>query len=441
VARRAPDELGARVRKARMAAGLSLAAVAGKDFSRSFLNQIELGKARPSTRTLQIIAERLHRPIEYFLEDPRASRSLSELALTEAASCVRRGDTKRARVLMNDLLAQPRLPLEIRVRAQLIQGDALLRLGQPAEAIKILQSALTSSETGALRAFSVEICDRLGSAYYLQRRQTEAARWYDRALALYDEHHVMDPLLRARLLGHRANLHYVAGAPREAIANYEAAIAAAGRVLDMEALGGIYEGLAQSLKEAGDLGRALSFAQKSLRLFETLNDVRMAAQLRNNMAEILLQQGRPADAERLLLEGATQLKQLGDREMLPQLLAEIAEAALEQEDIARAATEVQVALDSASRSSDPLAGFSAHRVAGRVLHAAGDLPGSGAHFEEAIKIAAGTGRSTDLSRAAYEYGRALEARGDASGAAIYYRRAYEAKLGAPEPAERMAPIV
>ena len=52
---RAPDQLGERIRKARHELGLSLAAVAQKDFSRAFLNQVELGRSRPSTRTLQII--------------------------------------------------------------------------------------------------------------------------------------------------------------------------------------------------------------------------------------------------------------------------------------------------------------------------------------------------------------------------------------------------
>ncbi len=61
---RTPDLLGGRIRKARLELGLSLAAVAQTDFSRAFLNQVELGRARPSTRNLQIIAERLRRPVE-----------------------------------------------------------------------------------------------------------------------------------------------------------------------------------------------------------------------------------------------------------------------------------------------------------------------------------------------------------------------------------------
>src|SRR5439155_613686 len=163
-----------------------------------------LGRARPSTRTLQVIAERLQRPIEYFLQDPEHSSVALELVLIEAASRLKQGDAASARELMTGFSARSNVSPEMRVRAGLLLG----------------------------------------------------------------------------------------GAPREAIAGYQAAIAAAEHLLDMQALGGIYEGLAMSFQRTGDLTHALEYAQRSLRLFETLQDVRMSAQLRNNMAEILLQQHR-----------------------------------------------------------------------------------------------------------------------------------------------------
>ncbi len=107
-----------------MELGLSLAAVVQKDFSRAFLNQIELGRARPSTRTLQIIAERLNRPIEYFLQEPNSSTAALEFQLAEAATRLRRGDGERARDLMVELLARPQVAPETRARAQLILVSA-----------------------------------------------------------------------------------------------------------------------------------------------------------------------------------------------------------------------------------------------------------------------------------------------------------------------------
>src|SRR5947208_16497019 len=94
---RAAKLMGARIRKARQQLGISLSVLAGKDFSRAFLNQIELGTARPSVRNLQIIAKRLNRPLEYFLQDDELSATAIELALTEAETSLRRGDGPQAR--------------------------------------------------------------------------------------------------------------------------------------------------------------------------------------------------------------------------------------------------------------------------------------------------------------------------------------------------------
>src|SRR5207237_1280481 len=125
-------------------------------------------------------------------------------------------------------------------------------------------------------------------------------------------------------------------------------------VLDMSALAGIYEGLALSLRQTGQYHRALAYAQKGLRLFETLNDVRMTAQLRLNMGDMLLQQGRVTEADRLFSEGAEHLRRIGDHELLPHLVVGMAESALEFKDLERARDLIQQAIDLATRSSDPL---------------------------------------------------------------------------------------
>jgi tetratricopeptide (TPR) repeat protein len=424
---RTPDQLGARIRKARMELGLSLAGVARDDFSRAFLNQVELGRARPSTRTLQVIAERLQRPVEYFLQNPQDSTAALEFRLAEAGTRIRRGDGERARELMCELLARPQIPPEMRARAQAVLAEALLKLRAIQEAIDVLRVAITAAEAAGWRALTVELYDRMGTAYYNLRHPHEAGRWWDQALAAYDEADLKEPLIKARILGHRANLHYVAGEPREAIAGYQAAIAAAEDVLDIQALGGIYEGLALSYQKTGDITRALEYAQRSLRLFDTMRDVRMGAQLRNNMAEILLAQGRAEQAEGLFLAGVEQLEQVGDRDLLPYLLSGAAEAALDRGDAALAGSRVIGALRAAEQSADPLAKLAAERVAGRVTQ---DPTLARAHFERALKIASTLDSPTDLSRVAFDYAQVLENQGDATQALARYRQAYKARHAA-----------
>lgn len=428
----APGSLGQRIRLARQELGLSLTAVAGKDFSRAFLNQVELGRSQPSTQTLRIIAQRLQRPIDYFLEEPGDSIAALELALAEAEMSLLHGDAARAEALMTRVLART-IPVELRTRAELALGTAYVRQGQPKKAMLVLEEAIAAAERSNWAQLLVELYDRMGSVHYLLRRAHSAGRWFEQAYERYESAGLNDPILKARILGHRANLHYVAGQPVEAIAVYESAIAAAEQVLDMPALAGIYEGLALSFQQTGQYARALSYAQKGLRIFETLRDVRMAGELRLNMGEMLLQQGRVTEAERLFTEGAERLRRIDDRELLPLLVVGMAESALERDDADRASDLIEQALDLATRSSDPIASVAVHRVAGRVAHARGRRETAHRHFERALEVAL-TVDSPDLrARVTYDYARALEAEGDTAQAAVRFRQAYEAGR-APRPA-------
>ena len=84
-----------------------------------------------------------------------------------------------------------------------------------------------------------------------------------------------------------------------------------------------------------------------------------------------VQQGRPEDAKRLFLEGADELSRVGDKELLPHLLAGVAEADLELGAVEEAETGIAIALEAAEVSKDPLARLEALRIAGRISHRRG----------------------------------------------------------------------
>ncbi len=81
-----------RVRKARVAAGLSLGQLAGTEVSRTFIFQIERGQARPSPAVLELIARRTGKPTKYFVRPFRNTISGREISeeLSEVAMRVRR---------------------------------------------------------------------------------------------------------------------------------------------------------------------------------------------------------------------------------------------------------------------------------------------------------------------------------------------------------------
>src|SRR5258708_37147941 len=61
--------LGDRVRSARREVGLSQAQLAGDELTKGFISQIESGLVRPSIRSLQHIAQKLGKPLDYFIGD------------------------------------------------------------------------------------------------------------------------------------------------------------------------------------------------------------------------------------------------------------------------------------------------------------------------------------------------------------------------------------
>ncbi|MEA2628489.1 MAG: hypothetical protein QOJ10_949 [Chloroflexota bacterium] len=116
---------------------MSLAKVSGGDFSRAFLNQVELGRSQPSTRVLRVIAGRLGTEVDYLLEGrlPGVER---ELALEKARVLVARGHAKRALVALGSAVDSLEWPLG--TDARLCQAAALRMVGRLEEAAEILSA-------------------------------------------------------------------------------------------------------------------------------------------------------------------------------------------------------------------------------------------------------------------------------------------------------------
>ena len=132
----AAESLGERIRRLRHERGLSLAKVVGDEFSRAFLNQVELGRAQPSTRVLRVIADRLGTQVDYLLEGRLPSFD-SDLALERARVLLLRGHPRRALAALDGVKASY-WPLS--TDTALCRAEALGRLGRGDEASEILEA-------------------------------------------------------------------------------------------------------------------------------------------------------------------------------------------------------------------------------------------------------------------------------------------------------------
>ena len=129
------ETLGQRIRRVRQERGFSLARVSGADFSRAFLNQVELGHSQPSTRVLRVIAGRLGTEVDYLLEG-RLPGLERELAVEKARVLLARGEARRALAALGSAVDSTEWPLGS--DARLCKAEALSILGRETEAREIL---------------------------------------------------------------------------------------------------------------------------------------------------------------------------------------------------------------------------------------------------------------------------------------------------------------
>lgn len=70
--------LGQRLKQARIEAGLSQRQLCGEEITRNMLSQIESGKAKPSMDTLTYLAQKLSKPVSWFLEEGTVASANAE---------------------------------------------------------------------------------------------------------------------------------------------------------------------------------------------------------------------------------------------------------------------------------------------------------------------------------------------------------------------------
>ena len=93
-------ELGEKIKHARLTAGLSQRQLCGDTITRNMLSLIESGRAKPSMDTLLYLANRLGRPVSYFLEDTPGQDNAGIIRAVRA--CHAAGDYRRGLKLLEN---------------------------------------------------------------------------------------------------------------------------------------------------------------------------------------------------------------------------------------------------------------------------------------------------------------------------------------------------
>ena len=255
-------------------------------------------------------------------------------------------------------------------RASMLEGTAVLRLGQPERAIALYEQARTTYADAGDRGRLAEALNNLASALGDHGDAARSAKMYEEALAI------------ARAIGHR---HMVA------------------RLLN---------NLAIQQRRAGDLKGSLTLNREALAIRREIGDrVNLAVSL-NNIGNVLLDLGDLDGAIAHYDEAAGIHRDIGDRRGLARARGNAGVALKMQGQIARAREANEEALAIRRDISDQASAAISLFNIGELLVLQGDLPKAEQTLDEALAIQ----RKQDIGRGVgyslFELGNLARLRGD-----------------------------
>lgn len=388
--------LGQRVRALRESRGLTQAALAGADFSKAFISLIETGRTRISLRAAGILAARLGVPVSDLLQSPGPSSERElELLITRAEILFRAGDADAAGKLADSATRSGGGLLK--ARAQRVKAHVLMHQQRAREALTLLDTALRTFRASRERALTIRTLFDLARAHSRVEERGEAlnlALEVERALASGE---VVDRTLELQVLCFIAAMYVTLGDYGSADVRTERAQALAADITDPRAVAQLYESLAITRQEQGDLEAALTYATKALRAYEELGDRALVGSAWNTIGWVLVQREQFGRAREALDRAHRVAEELNNARLRGYVLQTRGELELAR---GHATEALQLANDSiAVEGSAPRGRALSLLVKAQALAATGaPLPAVNAAFEAAFEALSPCGRR-QLARA------------------------------------------
>jgi transcriptional regulator with XRE-family HTH domain len=416
------ETVGQRIRRLRLAKGLSQRAVSGPGVSYAYVSRIEGGQRQPSLRALRHLAGKLGVDPEY-LEDGQAipAPKERELRLADAEIGLRMGgDLARSEQTLRALLDE-RIPdgLEIRIRATL--GKLLAEQGENDEALEQLERVVAS---GAVRPETrLDVYETLATVYAATKRSPQAIDLLMRCIAAVDED--QEALTqRVRYRSVLAQVFSSIGAldrAREALEEATRLAESLPRPQDRVAL--YWTGARIEWMQARDADAALRFTARAIGLLEATEDTIELARAHLLAAQIHNLDRRPEDAQRHLQRAEPLLSFGDDRSSLGILRSEQAKAEAQLRHAARA---VELGREAKELlTGDVRFAPNASHALALALTAAGDIDAANVEYERSVTALAEREQWREALNVARDWADALRGAGHTDRAYEVLERATE----------------
>jgi transcriptional regulator with XRE-family HTH domain len=195
--------LGERLRTIRVERGLTQSQLAGDRFTKEYVSQIERGKTRPTSQTLDWLADRLgidHELLETGVSGEERTRAESLIAQAEAAVAASRSQ-EAISLLEGVALPSP----ELQLRSLLARAWARRETGEVRGALELLGRARTLAETDRfVDVDRAEVLYQMGCCRYELSSLTSALGLFGEALALAEASGLPCDRLRSQIYERRS---------------------------------------------------------------------------------------------------------------------------------------------------------------------------------------------------------------------------------------------
>jgi len=421
-----PVTLGERVRTARHALGMSQAQLAGDELTKGFISQVEAGLVRPSLRSLQIIATRLGRSLDYFIGDESlagAKRRVFHRLAAQAA--VERREWPAVRHEAMAALAQQAQGAE---RATLLRYVAVADTaeGKREQAFERLAEAMALVDANSDPTELAHLLHARGVLYVEHGQLAAGAESLEAARDVMEQREITDPRLRARTLVHLGTVYRRLHRTVKALA-----LAVASRSSELSLAAQSSMGVAVALYDAGELDGAIANYQRALGLLERVSDTAVELSVMQSLATVQFENGDMSAARETLDRCSKRAALAGDVRVGAIVEVLRARITLEEGDAENALRLAEAAEERLADVGDHRQQADALRVAGSADHARGDYEASDRAYRKAIDLLASIDDHPDLSTCAAEYAQKLRARGDLESAFAYLELARDPAASRP----------
>lgn len=388
--------IGGRIRRARLAAGLTQQALAAPRYTKAYISALETGQSKPSMVALTFIAKRLGLPTSRFLEDePRAwTRLAADLELAAGRWQVA-ADAYQA--LLDQESNRGR-------RAELLLGlaEAWAGLDRGREAVATASEASQIFLDSKSEAQVALASYWLACGEYQQGNTVESKAILESILARVRAGLRVEPDFQARLLMALSSNASQDGEHAVALAYLEE-IRGLSEQLDDRRRGVYLFDLAHSYRETGDYEAAVRAGLAGLVLLRAAGLDSEWAGLLNGLARSYLALGNTVKAAEAVQEARTTFERLGDRRWLSYVNEADAEVHLAQGDVVGTVRLAQEALALAETVGDEKGALDALLVLARARRADGHTQDVVELFARAAELVQRWGRPARIREVLGEY--------------------------------------